>query len=394
MARRGWIAILSSALLFALWATPAGAQGGSNTATLSGVVTDKDGGVIPGATVTVKNVDTAETQSKVTNEAGVYAFPGLNVGTYKVTITLTGFKTADIDVRLTAGSTNNITTKLEVGAISEVVNVTAGTDLIRTNTPTVTSVINADFIQTLPRNDRTALNFLIFMPGVTTIGGAGSARSSTISGLPQNTINITIDGISNSNLLQSGDGFFTLVGTRLDAVEEVAMTSATAGADATGQGAVQIRFQTRSGTNRFETSLYSYNQNAKFNSNTYFGRLSGLPKPQATNYTYGGRVGGPIIIPGVFDGRGKAFFFFNQEEVYAPAQTTRTRTLIRQSALDGNFTYNLSNPTTVNVMALAAANGQLSSYDPVIKSLLESMRTAAATTGSIQSVATTPNTSS
>ena len=394
MARRGWIAILSSAVLFALWATPAAAQGGSNTATLSGVVTDKDGGVIPGATVTVKNVATAETQSKVTNESGSYSFPGMSVGSYKVTITLTGFKTADIDVRVTAGSSNNINTKLEVGAISEVVNVTAGTDLIRTNTPTVTSVINADFIQTLPRNDRTALNFLIFMPGVTTVGGSGSARSSTISGLPQNTINITIDGISNSNLLQSGDGFFTLVGTRLDAVEEVAMTSATAGADATGQGAVQIRFQTRSGTNRFETSVYSYNQNAKFNSNAYFTRLGGLPKPAATNYTYGGRVGGPIIIPGLLDGRGKAFFFFNQEEVYAPAQTTRTRTLIRQSALDGDFTYNLTTPTTVNLMALAAANGQLATFDPTIRALLQSMRTAAGTTGSIQNVATSPNTSS
>ena len=392
MARRGWIAVLSVALVLAFWATPAAAQGGSNTATLSGVVTDKDGGVIPGATVTVKNVATGESQSKVTNEAGAYSFPGLSVGAYKVTITLTGFKTADIDTRLTAGSSNTITTKLEVGAISEVVNVTAGTDLVRTNTPTVTSVVNADFIQTLPRNDRTALNFLIFMPGVTTIGGAGSARGSTISGLPQNTINITIDGISNSNLLQSGDGFFTLVGTRLDAVEEVAMTSATAGADATGQGAVQIRFQTRSGTNRFETSLYSYNQHANFNSNSYFTRLSGLAKPQATNYTYGGRVGGPIIIPGLFDGRGKAFFFFNQEEVYAPAQTTRTRTMIRQSALDGNFTYNTATPTTVNLLALAAANGQLATYDPTIKTLLESMRAASATTGSVQEVPTSPNT--
>ena len=345
MARRGWIAVLSVALVLAFWATPAAAQGGSNTATLSGVVTDKDGGVIPGATVTVKNVDTAETQSKVTNEAGGYAFPGLNVGSYKVTITLTGFKTADIDVRLTAGSTNTITTKLEVGAISEVVNVTAGTDLVRTNTPTVTSVINADFIQTLPRSDRTALNFLIFLPGVTTIGGAGSARGSTIAGLPQNTINITIDGISNSNLLQSGDGFFTLVGTRLDAVEEVAMTTATAGADATGQGAVQIRVPDPLGHEpvRDEPVLVQPAREVQLATRSSRGWRA-CPKPQATNYTYGGRVGGPIVIPGVFDGRGKAFFFFNQEEVYAPAETTRTRTIIRQSALDGNFTYNTGEP--------------------------------------------------
>src|SRR6187431_448436 len=108
MARRGWIAVLSVALVLAFWATPAAAQGGSSTATLSGVVTDRDGGVIPGATVTVKNVATGETQTKVTNEAGAYSLPGLSVGTYAVTITLTGFKTAEMkDVRLQAGSNNS-----------------------------------------------------------------------------------------------------------------------------------------------------------------------------------------------------------------------------------------------------------------------------------------------
>jgi hypothetical protein len=247
--------VLSAAVALALWAPPAYAQGGTQTAALSGVVTDADGGVVPGATVTVKNNATGETLTAVTNTAGAYSFPGLNVGTYTVTISLTGFKTAEHkDVRLTSGSQNNIQTKLEVGQFSEVVSVSAGTELIRTQTPTVTSTVTSDFIQTLPRNDRAALSFLVFLPGVTTIGGG--VRGSTISGLPQNTINITIDGISNSNLLQSGDGFFTLVGTRLDAVEEVSMTSATAGADATGQGAIQIRFATRSGTNKFETSLY------------------------------------------------------------------------------------------------------------------------------------------
>jgi hypothetical protein len=379
--------------VFAAVATPVFAQGGTQTATLSGVVTDKDGGVIPGATVTVTNPATGEKLNGVTNANGGYSFPGLVAGAYKVTISLTGFKTAEIDVRVQTGSTNSITTKLEVGTISEVVTVTAGTDLVRTQTPTVTSTINSDFIQTLPRSDRTALNFLIFMPGVTTVGGAGNARASTISGLPQNTINITIDGISNSNLLQSGDGFFTLVGTRLDAVEEVSMTTATAGADATGQGAVQVRFQTRSGTNKFETSLYSYNKHKAFNSNAFFTRLAGLPKPAATSFVYGGRVGGPIVIPGLYDGRGKAFFFFNQEESYSPSQTQRTRTLIRQSALNGDFTYNTTSPTTVNVLQLAAANGQLSTYDPVIKTLLEQMRTAAGTTGSITNVNSSPNTS-
>src|SRR4029434_4140350 len=102
-----------------------------------------------------------------------------------------------------------------------------------------------------------------------------------------------------------------------------------------------------------------------FNSNTFYNRLKGLPVPQATNHTYGGRIGGPIILPG-FDGRGRAFFFFNQEEVYGPIETSRTKTIIRQSALDGNFSYGTVAPfTTVNVLALANAHGQVSTYGPI-----------------------------
>ena len=277
---------------------------------------------------------------------------------YKVTITMQNYKTVEMEARLNSGSTTTVPTMLELGKREEVVNVTASSELVRTDTPTVSQTVNADFIQTLPRSDRNALNFLIFLPGVTTVGGAGGARNNTtIAGLPNNQFNITIDGITNSNLLQSGDGFFSLVVPRLDAVEEVTLTTASAGADASGQGAIQIRFVTRSGTNKFETSLYWFQQHAKLNSNTYFNRLNALPVPAATNYTYGGRIGGPIILPG-FDGRGKAFFFFNQEEVYNPIETARGRTIIRQSALDGNFTYGpIGAQNTVNVMALAAAVG-------------------------------------
>ena len=389
MGRRGWLTAAWCAVALACGAVPAHAQGGATTATLSGVVVDSQAGVIPGATVTVKNDATGVVASVVTNASGVWSMPGLSVGTYTVTVALSGFKTAEIKgVRLIGGSTNNIQTKLEIGQFQEVVSVSGGTDLVRTQTPEVTSTINSDFITTLPRADRNALNFLIFLPGVTTTGGA---RGSSISGLPQNTINITIDGVTNSNMLQSGDGFFTMVVPRLDAIEEVSMTTATAGADATGAGAVNIRFQTRSGTNRFETSLYSYNQHARFNSNTFFNALNGLPVPAATNWTYGGRIGGPIVLPG-FDGRGRAFFFFNYEEVYNPIETPRGRTIIRESALIGDFTYNTSNPRTVNVLALAASRGHVSTHDPQIKTLLESIRAAAQTTGTITELVTLPNT--
>jgi len=400
-ARRGWIALL--ALACAVVATPVFAQGGSNSTALNGVVQDKDGNV-PGATVVLTNVATGEKLPPVlTNSAGGYSFPGLAPGTYKVTITMTGFKTSEVDVRLQSGvATNSITTKLEVGAREEIVTVRGVSDIVRTDTPTVSQTIGADFIQKLPRSDRNALNFLIFLPGVQTIGGAGSARNSQVAGLPDNTINITIDGISNSNLLQSGDGFFSLVVPRLDAVEEVTLTNASAAADSTGQGAVQIRFVTRSGTNKFETSLYLFLQHKLLNSNTYFDRLNGLDRPQRTDFTYGGRIGGPIVLPG-FDGRGRMFFFFNQEEVYNPNETIRARTFIRQSALDGTFAYGSTGQFSVNMMAAAqawaAANTGVipgvslagAQFDPQIKSLLEAIRASATTTGTIEELVTNPN---
>ena len=125
MNRPAWMTAL--VLVFALVAAPVFGQGGTSSATLTGVVTDKDGGMVPGATVTVTKVATGEKLPvTVTNATGSYSFPGLAPGEYKVTITLSGFKTNETMVRLLGGSTNSISTKLDIGRVEEVVNVTAG----------------------------------------------------------------------------------------------------------------------------------------------------------------------------------------------------------------------------------------------------------------------------
>jgi hypothetical protein len=326
----------------------------------------------------------------VTNTQGQWSLPGIDPGTYTVTVTLSGFKTfVHTAVRILAATPVDLKSTLEVGTLTETVEVKANSEIVRTNTATVSSTVTGEFITSLPRNDRNALNFLTLLPGVETIGT--NARGSTIAGLPQNTINISIDGINTGNNLQSGDGFFSLVVPRLDAVEEVTMTSAVSGADSSGAGAVQIRFVTRSGTNQYVGSVYEYFQHATLNTNTFFNQVAGLPKPLRTVHTYGGRIGGPIVIPGVVDGRGKAFFFFNQEEVYQPNETRRTRTILNTAAQNGLFTYNQANPTSVNVLSLAAANGQLSTLDPTVQALLAQIRTSVGTTGTLQAVETNPN---
>jgi hypothetical protein len=360
---------------------PAAAQGSGTTSSLSGRVVDSGGGVVPGATVVVMNAATGTSFDTVTGSTGSYSVPALNPGTYSVTVSLSGFKTfVSNDVRILAGRPAQVNATLELGAITETVEVRGGTDLVQTQSATVSSTISVEQVQNLPLVSRNALNFVVFLPGVSTTGGP---RGSTISGLPQNTINISLDGISVSNNLQSGDGFFSMVVPSVDAIEEVTVTTATQGADAAGQGATQIKFVTRSGTNDFNSSIYHFLRHPSLNSNYFFNEVNGLDKNDVVLHQAGGRVGGPIKLPG-FDGRGKAFFFFNYEQFYQPTEITRSRTLLNPDAQRGVFTY-LSGSSTrqIDLLALAAANGHTATIDPTIAAVLAQIRAGAESTGNI-----------
>ena len=226
---------------------------------------------------------------------------------------------------------------------------------MQTQSSAVTSTISVEQLKELPLVSRNALYAVAFLPGVETAGGP---RGATISGLPNNTVNITIDGISTGNALQSTDGFFSMVTPRLDAVEEITVTGAVPGAGG-GSGAVQVAFTTRSGTNTFNSSIYHYFRHPDLNTNYYFNKVNDLDKNEVIVHQYGGRVGGPIVIPGLFDGRNKAFFFFNLEHQYQPSEATRTRTILNPQARQGIFSYNVTvggvqQLRTVDLVQLAA----------------------------------------
>ncbi len=356
----------------------------TSASSISGVVTDADGGAIPGATVVLKNNATGVTIEAVSNSTGRFAFPGLDAGTYTVTVSLTGFKTfVASDVRLLAGRPGEVTAKLEIGALTETVEVRASSELVQTQSTAVTSTLSTEQLTELPLVSRNALYAVAMLPGVSTTGGP---RAALINGLPNNTVNITIDGVGTGNALQSGDGFFSMVTPRMDAVEEITVTGAVPGVGA-GAGSVQIAFVTRSGSNQFDSSIYHYWRQPDFNSNAYFNIINNLPKNEVTVHQYGGRLGGPIVLPG-FDGRGKAFFFLNFEHQYQPSSATRTRTILRDSALNGVFTYDrtvggVTTQQTVNLYTLAAANGQTAVADPTIAAVLAMIKASTATTGRI-----------
>ncbi len=384
--KRGLSGLLASAVLMLLTAAaaPVFAQGGA-TSSISGTVVDSGGGVIPGATVVVKNNASGTTFNAVTNSAGTFSVPALDAGTYTVTVSLSGFKTAVIkDVQLAIGTPGSVKAVLEVGGIEQTVEVVATTQLINTQTPTISSTLTSEQINKLPVATRNLINAVTFLPGVNT---AGVNRDSNFNGLPDSFVAITLDGVNNNeNFNKSTEGLFAMVTPRPDAVEAVTVTTAGAGADVGGHGAVQVAFQTRSGTNRFTGSAYHYHRSPSLNSNYFFNEINGLAKNDVVLNQYGFRQGGPIVIPKLYDGRGKAFFFFNYEELRLPNDFTRTRTVLRPDAQAGIFSWDATeNGQTVirtrDVLALAAANSHISSYDPTVLRLLNDIRAATESQG-------------
>jgi len=244
--------------------------------------------------------------SSVTNSEGSFSFPGLQIGSYTVTVTLDGFKTFIANnVVLTAGAGANVKATLEVGGVTEQVVVSSASEIVQTQSSTVSSTINTNQISKLPLTSRSAMDFIPFLPGVSTPGGN---RDSTINGLPKGVINITLDGVNiQDNTLRTTDGFFAIVAPRLDAIEEVTVTSAANGADSGGQGAVNIRFVTKSGTNNFKGNMFFTLRHDALNANTFFNNRNlpadpdtgKAPKSQLRQYQPGFNVGGPITIPGL-----------------------------------------------------------------------------------------------
>ncbi len=381
MSRLAWCrkVALIVALLSVVVPTWATAQ---STASISGVVKDAQGAVLPGVSVVIKDDASGRSLDVTTDADGRYQASALGAGSYTVTASLSGFKTASSkNIRVAPGQPVSIPLTLEIGALEETVVVTSSSELINTENGTVAATLNSDQLTRMPTATRNALNAVAFLPGVNV---TGTNRDSTINGLPENFLSITVDGVSNNdNFLRNTDGFFASVTPRQDAVEAVSVTLAAAGAQVGGgAGAVTMAFQTRSGGNRFTGSAYEYYRNPKFNTNYIFNEINQLPKNDVKLNTFGARVGGPIVIPGLYDGRNKAFFFVHYEQIRFPNSFTRTRTVFNPRVYDGWFRYQFGTEVReVNLLQLAAANGQISATDPTMMKLLGQIDASTKTTG-------------
>ncbi|HEX4945534.1 MAG TPA: carboxypeptidase-like regulatory domain-containing protein [Blastocatellia bacterium] len=378
------------------------------TSSLSGTVTDPSGAVVAGASVKVSNVATGTEAETTTSSSGTYTVPALGPGLYTVSIEARGFKKVIVnEVKIDAATPATVNATLEVGAQTESVVVQAGAEVLQTQSANVATTITGRQITDLPFTSRDALDLVLNLPGTTT---PGRPRTSTINGLPKSAINITIDGINaQDNLLKSTDGFFTYVRPRTDAMEEVTVSTANPGAESAAEGAVQIKFVTKGGTNEYHGGLYEYHRNPVTQANYWFNNRdlrapagvnpATFKAPRARNLLnqYGGKLGGPIALPGFGTGgspihvfRDRAFFFVNYEEYRLPEQALRQRTILHPRTQQGFFRWVATNASgqkeirEANLLQLAASRNLVSTADPTVAKLLAEIRTTANSVGSVE----------
>ncbi|MBK9527631.1 MAG: carboxypeptidase regulatory-like domain-containing protein [Acidobacteria bacterium] len=368
-----------------------------NTGSIAGTVMDPNGAVVPGASVKAKN-DRGQEFSTTTNDSGAYRIPSLSNGIYIVTVTGQGFKTATVsNVKVDIGTPTTVDAKLEIGNVGEVVEIASGGEVLQTQTAAVGTNITGRQITETPIASRDALDLILLLPGT---ANTGRPRSSSINGLPKGALSITLDGVdAQDNANRSTDGFFTYIRPRVDAIDEVTVSTANPGAESGGDGAVQIRFVTRRGTNDYTGGVFWQHRNTALNSNYWYNNRDGLPRQKIILNQYGGRIGGPIPFlgfgegVGAFDsGKSKRFFFISHEEYRNPESVTRTRTILTPNAQAGIFSYIAGGVTnTVNLYTLAAANAQLATPDPTVAAALNRIRAAVATTGTSAAITNNPN---
>jgi hypothetical protein len=322
-------------LLVLCGATLALAQ--STNATISGVVVDPAGKVIPGAAIEIVNDATGVHYSSATNGSGIYTVTILPPGQYRVQISKVGFKTLiKPGIVLNVQSAVALNFTLPLGATSESVTVEAGASAINTVDGSVSTVIDRDFVENIPLNGRSFQDLLTLSPGVLQVAnsagsgnGVGYSGDIVVNGQRTESNYYTVDGVSaNTGMMPNpfGEGAgvsgsvpgLTALGTTqsltsIDSLQEFRSTTSTYSAEYGRSPGGQFSFSTRSGTNGWHGSLYDFFRNDALNANNWFNDYYQKPKGQERQNDFGGTFGGPVVLPGIYNGAGKTFFFLSYE---------------------------------------------------------------------------------
>src|SRR5262249_51726815 len=324
-----------------------------------------------------KDNSTGVEQTTVSSSDGGFLFPNLQFGTYMLTASVTGFKTGVItSIVVESGRTTDVAVDLEGGTTTETVTVTTGAEQLNTTTNEVGGTISNKLVQNLPFNGRDGLNFATLIAGNMR---TTSDRNSTFNGLPNASLNITLDGMNNNSqrFKSGGTSFFAFAPARIDAIEEVSVSTTGLGADAGGEGAMQIRLTTKRGTDQYHGKALYQGQNEWLNANGFFRNMQGLPRNKTRNHNVVGSVGGPLFHF-IKPFKGKLFFFAYYEIQPAPSTQTLTTPVLTAAAQKGNFTYVGTDNVKRTVNLLTDIPGAVNTVDPTIAGILGKINAAQA----------------
>jgi hypothetical protein len=322
--------------LVLVWVAAAPALAQTDRGSVTGTITDPGGAVVPNAKVTATSQDTGEVREVTSSDEGNYTLPELKAGLYKITVESPGFKTASNEgVKVAVQVTHSLDFKLEVGAVTDVVTVTAdaATTAIQTDTPVRQTNINERQVRELPLQvssetaGRSPLAFIFLDSNVTAAAGNGTnATNFRVSGGQGLGTEILIDGAA-TRRAQNGT-FFTEVSPSPNAFQEFTVSTSSYSAEFGNSSGGIVNFSIKSGSNQFHGEAYEFHRNEAFNANSFNNNSAGedangnplLPRPRDHQNNFGFNIGGPIYLPRFgeggktyLSGKDKAFFFFNYE---------------------------------------------------------------------------------
>ena len=324
-----------------LVAAPLRSQTG--TSTIRGEISDSQGKMVAGATVTLKNASVGFSRSQTTGAAGGFSFELIPPGDYTLEVEAKGFKRSVRQVSALIGSAIAADVQLEVGVLSETVQVegTAAIVSINTEDATIGNTFVNEQITQLPMEARNVLSLLTLQPGVTYAIDSTATTNGAVNGARSDQSNITLDG-ADINEAQTSRLNTPVLRLNSEAIEEFRVTTLNANSNQGRSSAAQVNLVTKSGTNSFHGAGFEFNRSTGFTSNDFFLNRIGQPRPALIRNTFGGGIGGPIV-------KNKLFFFYSYEGRRDKSQNSVVRTVPLASMGQGMMRVKAQNcptPTT------------------------------------------------
>ncbi len=308
------------------------------TGQIGGVVTDTSGAIVRGATVHITNTNTGvRVWQGQTNSSGAYAATLLPVGNYNLTFEATGFRPIHVDgVGVSVSDRRRVDAVFQPGDVKESITVNGGNvSNLESDTSYLGTEVGKGELQSLPMPNRDVLNLLAATPGVSSGGDPSGVTQSQLSFNGSRTLNseFTVGGIS----VVSGATGGTTHYPSPDALQEFKVVTSAYSAEYGRSAGATVNMIVANGINQFHGGLYEYFRNELLNANSYFRNLQNIARPVDRRNQFGGKFSGPVLLPKVYKGKDRTFFFFNYEGQRTYSPTTQTSTIPDTNFRAGDF---------------------------------------------------------